>query len=1131
MKWLYWFAIIATLIAIIIYIYYRKSPLEEGFQTSTTLSSTVYDSNPLGTNGTYTIFGPTAGYLQAQLYAIEYPPALKLAKEAEQVYIDNFLKYSTLQMYFVKSGTSTSTIAGVKSTFDTYTTNPDLSQYLRLLANYIESTQPYCDTDIGSAYPEKLTRGRESALARALNRGDYTDYNYAQIQIKTSWPRGTYAGNYVPEANKYDYNAIKNYFDNLSATFMQRCNYTNTFMNNPIGFILSGTKVFKTTNINVGYINNDVLNSTGNARTKYYYYPYESWIDCIVYDRTGSMRYGSVPGERDGKFLTDGGGGIAATILLSPNTWEPRRQINGDSQTNMTVDTLIANFKLSKENNPAKFMWAPVQVQGTITQANIDEINMSIMYAMYFNFTDISTTGSQIQVQSSNPFNLIMSTDCSGMNEFKTEFSGNQPRIVIDPVAVAHNAVHCIPLTDSVIKVLPFHTRDYIRRWAIYRRNRITEYWNQMCQNATANYKTALNTPSVYKGGDAGYDINWEVNPDIATTLTAKTAACDNSYNYLTANVRTYNETLGSNTNPGNYDICPEFNLLSVAPTDPQLFNTQTVSSLWIQFTQVAATETVLEVTYKVTMTVSKNVQFLQSSTTTTPIIVYVQPTILTPEETASIKISMPTYTSQLPTFSGTVKSYNPSTGDLEINLIYLKNIIPAVTDSYWTSQTNRSYVVSHVDDTYTYSSTFATSNVVNDTNLKTIPVVVPSPILPTTTVTITIPKNTLKVDDNVTVADYTNPSIFFKGKITTIIILDNQYSRITIENITNSTGNFSLIPVTYMVSVNSSITSRSYLLVSEKRAILDKIAQKYYDINLGANRMLQILDVFQLGETIFDVRFKDLEKDTKKARDILTKLNELRTNYEKYRTYNLSESDFLTLETSYIAESKKLNTDLQDAVTGVATDCGTSAQYVKIQIDPTSISNATFNISQIQVIDSAGTNVAYGAAVTTKSTVTYAWEFKSGVGRSSLTAAQLTQSILAETTAIQINRNNMLVDGNYNQKNMPNTYVSAGNGSDEYILLNLSQEYDIAAINIIHPLDYSGLPKYIVTLLNGNQGTVAVTLSTGVTVGTNTLSTLVPANPGKNRVNSLTLISSTTAANGMYNNQPKMVSGAQGNF
>ena len=1130
MKWLFWFAIIATLIAIVVYIYYRNPALEEGFQqTSITLNSTVYDSNPLGTNGTYTIFDPTAAYLQAQLYAIEYPPALNNAKEADQVYIDNLLNYSTSQLYFVKTG---ETYSSLGITYDKYTTNPDLPQYLRLLANYIKSTQPYCDTDIGSAYGQKVIRGKESALMRALNLSEINGltygYDYYAKEIKTTWPRGDYAGNYVPQANKYSYEAVVSYFDNLSATFMQRYNYTNTFMNNPIGFILSGTKMNKTTNLNVGYINNDVLNGTGNARTKYYYYPYESWIDCIVYDRTGTAKYASIPGERDGKFIFDGGGGIAATILLTPNTWEPRRQIDGDSQTNMTVDTLIANFKLSKENNPAKFMWAPVQVQGTITQANINEINNSITYAMYFNFTDISTTGSQIQVQSSNPFNLIMSTDCSGMNEFKTEFSGNQPRIVIDPVGVEHNAAHCIPMPNLALKVLPFHTRDYIRRWAIYRRNRITEYWNQMCQIATANYNTVLKTPTVnvYKKGSV-------VNPDIAVKLTAKTSACDNSYNYLinSANTRTYNETLGSLDNPANHDICPEFNLLSVAPKDPQLFNTQTVSSLWIQFTQVAATETVVEVTYKVTMTVSKNVQFLQSGTTTTPIIVYVQPTLLTPEETASIKNSMPTYTSQLPTFSGTVKSYNPSTGDLEINLIYLKNIIPAVTDSYWTSQTNRSYVVSHVDDTFIYSSTFATSNTVNDTNLKTIPTVVPSSILPTTTITMTIPKNTLTTGAFVTVADYTNPLIYFKGTINGNTPVDNQYSSITIGSITNSTGNFSLIPVTYMVSVNSSITSRSYLLVSEKRAILDKIAQKYYDINLGTNRIVQILDVFQLGETIFDVRFKDLEKDTKKTRDILTKLNELRTNYEKYRTYNLSESDFLALETSYIAESKKLNTDLQDAVTGVATDCGTSAQYVKIQIDSTSISNATFNISQIQVIDSTGTNVAYGAAVTTKSTLTYAWEFKSGIDRSSLSTAQITQSLLAETTAIQINRNNMLVDGNYNQKNMPNTYVSAGNGSDEYILLNLSQEYDIAAINIIHPLDYSGLPKYIVTLLNGNQGTVALTLSTGVTVGTNTLSTLVPANPGKNRVNSLTLISSTTAANGMYNNQPKMVSGAQGNF
>ncbi|NDB84731.1 MAG: hypothetical protein EB127_18800, partial [Alphaproteobacteria bacterium] len=152
------------------------------------------------------------------------------------------------------------------------------------------------------------------------------------------------------------------------------------------------------------------------------------------------------------------------------------------------------------------------------------------------------------------------------------------------------------------------------------------------------------------------------------------------------------------------------------------------------------------------------------------------------------------------------------------------------------------------------------------------------------------------------------------------------------------------------------------------RNALFDSMAQFYYTnerTDLGSDggnnaqgyaTMNKIVDIFQIGDTIFDVRFEEYRK-----RGLLfqRKLQEIDAEYNSYKQMNLSKEDQISLEEKYLNKKTALYTADDNYVWGQTQACGVKAQYVVINS-----STNLFNISQIIIINSAGQNVALSSTV-----------------------------------------------------------------------------------------------------------------------------------------------------------------------
>ena len=157
--------------------------------------------------------------------------------------------------------------------------------------------------------------------------------------------------------------------------------------------------------------------------------------------------------------------------------------------------------------------------------------------------------------------------------------------------------------------------------------------------------------------------------------------------------------------------------------------------------------------------------------------------------------------------------------------------------------------------------------------------------------------------------------------------------------------------------------------ITKEKRnAFFNSLARFYYEnerANLGTDggasatgyaMMHKIMDVFQIGNTIFDIRFEEYRK---RGLQFQRKLEALDEEYRSYKRMNLSKDDQLSLEENYLKQKTELYTKDDNYIWGQAQDCGVQAQYVVIN-SPTGL----FHISQIVIINSAGQNIALGAQI-----------------------------------------------------------------------------------------------------------------------------------------------------------------------
>jgi hypothetical protein len=1107
-----WWKIVCIILCIVLctaiaisawhYVYKPIDSPREGFTTTTSSIDTSYAMKSGSTTNAYTIFDPTGAYLQAGIYSMEYGPALSniLISEA------NFTTTILPQLLTIKEDNFTN------AHYDLLTQDT-----LRNIANL--GINIGTDEYILSANTKKQYSVRPGASDR-LSTVDKKTKLYNRLDNPTAY----YTARDTKNVSIYD--------------------HTAAFINNPIGFILSGKKLGKLY-INCGYktlkrakIDDKTLTFQGMAtvakntlssgsveaglnapqeytldefynlfniieasRYKYdstyvyldafdsercYPYQFEPYDYCEgasvsnfyfqnkcpanSYHRR-SFGYGPASGhctdnggiikqsEMAGRYRHDGDPApkftvscynnssfpvrypskyckeipeeisypsIPTTILSNPSTWTVRSFMSTTASTGPSVKKLIDAYNATH----ASGSYNSINVVGTISDLAKTEVQKSVGYAMYFNFTDTASTEKQILVGSTIPCNLYMSKTNSASVEFVINISTTT--VNISTLAVTSNSTNCnTPITDDMMKMLPYHTRNYIRKWALSRRERIANWYVQKCtslkNSLDATYNSAksaweinhtssdalsyINFSNLGNGISSGTwppnstqhrnsdryalterypfdvlnDLNQTcpVNPSTRNVPVLYNPISWDKENYSvtvqdeteslflvkyisgmkvsTIQNRTYSEIYpyyistpttdvaeaNTDTNTtSSHDIAPKFDLMSISNSDPAVFSAATPSIV------VTLTRTTTSPQYSTTMTISNNVAFLSTSMTI-----------------ALTDISDPTTY-----LKANVASYQALSGVLTLNQISVNNVYVnssrqnGTTPASWKpfGTTSKYYQISYTDTVN--SNTF----IGTDTEIKTVYAQQFIPLKDSKVDLIirhTDAIETLLVKDTaVTVSNYNKPTTYFNATIVSYVKSESKQTATVRVNATSTPVGTYTIPVTYIISLGVSASSGRYWLnITEKRTILNMIAQFYYENNTN-NEMNMILDVFQVGDLLYDVRFIDLRSDSVKRTSIAGKMDVLRTKHETYRGLLLSEDQRLTLEDEYNTQMIKLNTELSNALVGVVANCGV-LKAQKVRLKRTDSSTTGISLAQIIIVDNTGTNVAYTKPVTTQST------------------------------------------------------------------------------------------------------------------------------------------------------------------
>jgi len=265
------------------------------------------------------------------------------------------------------------------------------------------------------------------------------------------------------------------------------------------------------------------------------------------------------------------------------------------------------------------------------------------------------------------------------------------------------------------------------------------------------------------------------------------------------------------------------------------------------------------------------------------------------------------------------------------------------------------------------------------------------------------------------------------------------------------------------------------------KKSILDKIAQCHYDNNEGKKRMLRIYDVFQIGDTIFDVRYSEVSKESQAFKEGISTLT---NEYYKLRKYPLSENEFNNLELQFQQNVGELYRQEEANVTGGnILNCGTKARYIRVQA---ATLGKTIYLSQVIAIDNNGNNIAGNSDIkVANSTMVHlypfelAGEFQTDYNGVALTGDDLVirQTYMNNLTKQQ--KISVIADGVLTPKYKPSIYKSdlsttttGGIAQNvDFIEFDLGQIVEINAIQLIYPADDS-IPSdvdntYTVTLLD----------------------------------------------------------------
>lgn len=266
--------------------------------------------------------------------------------------------------------------------------------------------------------------------------------------------------------------------------------------------------------------------------------------------------------------------------------------------------------------------------------------------------------------------------------------------------------------------------------------------------------------------------------------------------------------------------------------------------------------------------------------------------------------------------------------------------------------------------------------------------------------------------------------------------------------------------------TVNDTVTyptARSYLIPSEIHAILDKLAQFHYTQVGKTVKMDSIYDVYQIGDTIFDIRYSQtiVESNVEYANKIST----LKGEYIAYSQQSLSEGELTQLDLNYTTQMTQALSKTTGNTLGSATNCGRIAQYVKVKRNPT---GGRIQLSQIMVVNNSGNNVANGSMVIVGSTQLFNQDDTANHVYS-LNPTINAQIVLNTITASIQAKSALLVDGIYTPRAAPFVYTSQTNGTGEYVELKLERPSDISVVQLIPELN-STKDGYSVQLYDSNH-------------------------------------------------------------
>ena len=251
-------------------------------------------------------------------------------------------------------------------------------------------------------------------------------------------------------------------------------------------------------------------------------------------------------------------------------------------------------------------------------------------------------------------------------------------------------------------------------------------------------------------------------------------------------------------------------------------------------------------------------------------------------------------------------------------------------------------------------------------------------------------------------------------------------------------------------------------LSVVRAKKVYDSMAQAYYTLNKGGAYITKIIDIYQVGETLFDVRFTESRKSG--SQSFMNQIADLNAKYNRYRYMNLSENQLNNLEETYRSATEALydkeNNNLEDS----AKDCGIKAQYLRIsQTSDNGGTKKPFNFSQIIALNNYGQNVALfrhpvvGSINFPRNQLTYLASYENMTGKqyydgnfnaySSALSAQIANTDISGAVYQKLA---YLTDGTYT-KRYDSFYRSVSNIDDVYILINFEKEFDISVIKVLY--------------------------------------------------------------------------------